>query len=137
MPMVRLKAATRLPPNQVHRSQPEGLRRKAAFLGEPPAKSVLCDNRAEAAKAVVHPDRPDVDILADIVPAQYRDGRCRPRHIAGAREQVVVFDRNGPVRRKAEFKSGPDRTAPTDLACPVDLESGRGEEGAEAVVDGR
>src|ERR1700750_612650 len=90
--------------------------------------------RSKTAKAVVYPDRPDVHVLTDIVAARHRDGRCRERNIGVTHEQVVVFDGDRPVRRKAEFYPGACHTAPPGVARLIVHDTGCGEEGGVFVV---
>src|SRR5207253_5658063 len=95
-------------------------------------RSVLRDDRA--AEAVVHPDRSHFHALTDIVASRDGNGRCRERNVAVAHEQMVVFNRNRPVRCKAEFNSRSYSATPTGIARLIIHDTGCGEVGAVFVV---
>src|SRR3954462_5797294 len=103
-----------------------GLRRRS---------SVLRDDRA--APAIVDSYRCHVDVLMNVVGARDGNGGYRERNVAGAHEQVVVFNGIGPVRRKTDFNSGPDSTAPAGFARLIIFDARCGEEGAVFVVGDR
>jgi len=97
--------------------QPEQLRQS-----EPLAMSVFRDNRTTP--TVVDTRRDQIDVLMDSVGthqsacgANRRDntGRGKPNGSV-AHEHVIVFDAEGPIRRKAKFKSGADVTPPPTLS---------------------
>ena len=81
-------------------------------------KSVLRYNRTTP--TVVHAHRDQIDVLTHVVgPHQSacgpneRDNTGRVKsHGSIAHEQVIVFDAERPVRRKAKLKSGTDRSTP-------------------------
>src|SRR3982075_4224470 len=80
--------------------------------------SVLRYNRTTP--TVVHAHRDQIDVLTHAVgPHQSacgpneRDNTCRVKsHGSIAHEQMIVFDAEGPIRRKAKLKSGADRSTP-------------------------
>src|SRR4051812_17225558 len=63
--------------------------------------------RDDTAKAIVHADRSHVHVLPDAIAACDCNGRYRKRDGFGAHEQVIVFQRNRPARRKADFDTRP------------------------------
>src|ERR1700686_5407737 len=80
--------------------------------------SVFRDNRTTP--TVADTRRNQIDVLTDSVGTHQsacgpnnRDstGRGKPDGSV-AHEHVIVFDAEGPIRRKAEFKSGADRSTP-------------------------
>jgi hypothetical protein len=82
------------------------------------AMSVLRDNRTTP--TVVDTRRDQIDVLMDSVGTHQsacgpnkRDntGRGKPNGSV-AHEHVIVFDAERPIRRKAKFKSGADRSTP-------------------------
>ena len=66
--------------------------------------------------------------MTDFIGAPDRNGRRRERNIGIAHEQVVVFNRDGPVRRKTDFKSRPHGATPTGVACLIERDSACGKE---------
>jgi hypothetical protein len=105
------------------------------FLVHQVERSVFCDDGT--AKAIAHPHRPYVHVLADIVAARDCNVRWRECDVRVAHEQVVVFNAYGPVRRKAEFNSGSDRATPASIACLIVHDTGCGEKGAVFVIGDR
>src|SRR5260370_6520372 len=84
-------------------------------------KSVLPDDRTTPVEAVVDASGDEVHILADRVSAEYAADRydsgtqntCRREAAAMVtHEQVIVLDRNRPIRRESEFEAGSDDTTP-------------------------
>ena len=80
--------------------------------------SILRDHRST--EPIVHADRDQIGVLMDSVGthqsacgANRRDntGRGKPNGSV-AHEQVIVFDAERPIRRKAKLKSGTDRSTP-------------------------
>src|SRR5262249_6767932 len=77
-------------------------------------RSVLGDHRA--AEAVVQTDEAHIDVLADIVSESHSvDARREEDDVMVAKENMVVFDADRPVRGKADFQTGADRAAPPGL----------------------
>src|ERR1700730_18684538 len=80
--------------------------------------SVARDDRT--AKSVVDADRAHVDILLDGVGTPDSGERRRERHAAAAHEQMVVFESDRKVRRKAEYDAGADSAAPAGFARRIE-----------------
>src|SRR3954453_11329471 len=90
------------------------------------AFSVLRDDRA--AESVVDAGGDQINVLADAVSARERaDRRQRAvggeRDVMAAHEQMVVFEADRPVRRKAVFDADADRAAPAGVVGTVELGS--------------
>src|SRR5258706_5914994 len=92
-------------------------------------KSVLPDDRTTPVEAVVDASGDEVHILADRVSTEYAAGRydsgsqntCR-REAATmvTHEQVIVLDRNRPIRCESEFEAGSDDTTPACFARRIE-----------------
>src|SRR5438132_44030 len=92
-------------------------------------KSVLPDDRTAQVEAVVDASGDEVHILADRVSAEYAADRydrgtqntCR-REAATivTHEQVIVLDRNRPIRRKSEFEARSDDTTPACITRRIE-----------------
>src|SRR5260370_30880426 len=84
-------------------------------------KSVLPDDRATPVEVVVDASGDEVHILVDRVSAEYAADRYDSGTQNGCRreaatmvthEQVIVLDRNRPIRCESEFESRSDGTTP-------------------------
>src|SRR4051794_1336308 len=84
-------------------------------------RSVLPDDRTTPVEVVVDAGGDEVHILADRVSAEYAADRydggtqntCRCEAVTmGAHEQVIVLDRNRPIRCESDFEAGSDDSTP-------------------------
>src|SRR6266852_7945535 len=83
-------------------------------------RSVFRDHRATP--AVVDARGDHIDVLTDAVDARINADRGkngREADVTSAHEQMIVFDASRPVRRKSEFKTGSNCTAPAGFSGAV------------------
>src|SRR5205085_1921857 len=71
-----------------------------------------------SAEAIVDACGYEINVLADPVGTEEGAGRVRERDQAILHEEVIIFDGDGPTRRKAEFDAGANRPTPAGVpAC--------------------
>src|ERR1700682_4217140 len=104
--------------SDIAHSTKNGRLKSRPFLHYLSTMSVLRDNRSTP--TVVHAHRDQIDVLRHAVgPHQSacspnnrdKTGRVKPKGLV-AHKQVIVFDAERPIRRKAKLKSGTDRSTP-------------------------
>src|SRR5262245_46565987 len=105
--------------------------------------SVLPDNRTTPVEAIVDASGDEVHILADRVSAEYAADRydsgtqntCRREAATIAiHEQVIVLDRNRPIRCESEFDARPDDTTPAGVTRRIEQRASGGHRASEFVV---
>src|SRR5262245_34479813 len=106
-------------------------------------RSVLSDDRTTPVEAVVDASSNEVHILADRVSAEYAADRydsgtqntCRREAVTiVTHEQVIVLDRNRPIRCKSEFEARSDDTTPACFIRRIEQHACGGHRASEFVV---
>src|SRR5882724_5178370 len=108
-----------------HETRKQKGRRKAGLFSiwkpQLRPRSVFRDHRA--APAIVDAGGDHIDVLTDAVGARIQADRGgkngREADVAGAHEQMIVFNSSRPVRRESIFKTGPNRAAPAGFTRTV------------------
>src|SRR5215475_1000887 len=96
-------------------------------------RSIPRDDRT--AEGIVHANRTNIGVLADVVGRRKGAKRSDGVEIAATKEQVVILDAHRPVRCKADFYAGAERTAPAGFACGIDEDIASHDEGPILVAD--